>query len=229
MATADFERLRAIMGEPAYTPARVPWELAPAELGVQLPSDYRAFIDLYGGVNFNGEWGMISPRRDATYNLPGGFAGWRTRADEEFRETVESEHGFWNKDTPVFPDPGGLLPWAMNSNHAYACWLTTDPDPDRWPVAVFDCGEGLDGELELHEGGFARFVATVLTGGYPHQDEWLVTPNPEHWGPQPPRPLWTPNRDWDGNDWGGQWGVSGWSAESWSGRADALAMPWVRH
>jgi hypothetical protein len=27
----------------------------------------------------------------------------------------------------VFPDPGGLLPWGIESNHNYCCWLTASP------------------------------------------------------------------------------------------------------
>ncbi|MFE3879781.1 hypothetical protein ACFXPX_35965 [Kitasatospora sp. NPDC059146] len=227
MAGAAFERLRAIMGEPAYTPAQVPWELAPAELGVQLPSDYRAFIDLYGAVNLNGEWGLTAPVRTRPDGTPDGFADWRTRSDGELRELVHGEDEFWGQDhTPVFPDPGGLLSWAVNSNHAHCCWLTTGPDPDRWPVAVFDCG-GLDGALDVHEGGFAQFVTTVLTGGYAHQDELLVTPTPGGW--QPPRPPWTPGHDWDGTNWGARYGVEGWTAERWSDRTAALTMPWRRN
>ncbi|MFD8781296.1 hypothetical protein [Kitasatospora sp. NPDC059599] len=63
-------------------------------------------------------------------------------------------------------------------------------------MAIFDCG-GLDGKLDLYDGGFAQFVATVLTGGYTHEDELRVIPDPEDWGPARRRPLWTPAYDWD--------------------------------
>ncbi|MFE7532366.1 SMI1/KNR4 family protein [Kitasatospora sp. NPDC057542] len=228
MAGAAWERLRAIMGEPAYTPAQVPWELAPAELGVQLPSDYRAFIDLYGAVNLNGEWGVSSPAQAIDPGLPGGFVLWQTKTDGEFRGQVRCEDEFWDQEyTPIFPDPGGLLPWGSNSNHAYCCWLTTGPNPEQWPVAIFDCG-GLDGKLDLYDGGFAQFVATVLTGGYAHEDELRVIPDPEDWGPARRRPLWTPAYDWDRTRWGEQWGVASWFVESWNDPAGALSMPWVR-
>ncbi|MFJ9847206.1 SMI1/KNR4 family protein [Kitasatospora sp. NPDC101155] len=217
--TEAWDRLRAIMGEPVYTPARVPWELAPAELGVQLPSDYRAFVDLYGAVSLNGEWGVNTPtKHSSAYRSPGGLAGWRFESDNGFREQVEGEDEFWDQDpTPVFPDPGGLLPWGRNSNHNHCCWLTTDPDPDKWPVAVF-----YDGELDHFDGGFAEFVATVLTGGYAKEDELLVRADPADWGPQPARPLWTPGYDWIGKDWGAEWGVT------WHQPTGSTEMPWTR-
>lgn len=49
----------------------------------------------------------------------------------------------------MFPDPGGLLPWGMNSNHTYCCWMTTGSDPGQWPVAVFRDFRGVgDGEVD---------------------------------------------------------------------------------
>lgn len=219
--TEPWTRLRAIMGEPVYTPARVPWELAPAELGVQLPLDYRAFVDLYGTVNFNGEWGPLTLKEDSGGGRrPGGLAGWRFDTDNDFREQVEIEDEFWDQEfTPVFPDPGGLLPWGVSSNHDYCCWLTTGPDPEQWPVAVF--GEGRDGKLDHFDGGFAEFVAAVITRNYAHEDEFLIRPDPEKWG-EPARPMWTPSSDWTGKDWGAEWDIK------WDRPTGSSEMPWVR-
>ncbi|MEU6974290.1 SMI1/KNR4 family protein [Kitasatospora aureofaciens] len=219
--TEAWNRLRAIMGEPAYVPAQVPWELAPADLGVQLPSDYRAFIDLYGGVNLNGEWGVYTPREKSFFKgEPGGLAGWRSKADIDFRDQVEGEEQWWEQQepTPVFPDPGGLLPWGWNSNHQHCCWLTTDPDPEQWTVVVF-----YDDRLDHFNGGFAEFLETVLTGGYASEDELLVRADPDVWGPQPARPLWSPGDDWSGKNWGAEWGIDGFLTAPGS-----TEMPWVR-
>ncbi|MFD0410347.1 SMI1/KNR4 family protein [Kitasatospora sp. NPDC127116] len=219
--TEAWTRLRAIMGEPVYTPARVPWELAPSELGVQLPSDYRAFVDLYGGVNLNGEWGVYTPsEKPSFYEAPGGLADWRITNDVDLRDQIEGEEQWWDRPgpTPVFPDPGGLLSWGWNSNHNQCCWLTTSPDPEQWPVTVF-----YEDRLDHFDGGFAEFLATVLTGGYAAEDELLVRADPEVWGPQPARPLWSPKSDWAGRNWGAEWGIEGFLAAPGS-----TEMPWVR-
>ncbi|MGW1176415.1 hypothetical protein ACWD4P_22205 [Kitasatospora sp. NPDC002543] len=108
-----WDRLRAIMGEPVYTPARVPWERAPAELGVQLPSDYRAFVDLYGGANLNGEWGVYTPQDKPLHrDGPSGLAAWRTTSDLDLRDRIEGEEHRWEQPgpTPVFPAPARLVP-----------------------------------------------------------------------------------------------------------------------
>ncbi|GAA2277767.1 MULTISPECIES: SMI1/KNR4 family protein [Kitasatospora] len=219
--TEAWSRLRALMGEPVYIPAQVPWELAPADLGVQLPSDYRAFIDLYGGVNLNGEWGVFTPKRNSRFlDVPGGMAGWRFEADINLRDQVEGEEQWWDQQdpTPVFPDPGGLLPWGSNSNHNQCCWQTTGPDPEQWPVTVF-----YDDRLDHFDGGFAEFLLTVLTGGYTAEAELLVLADPDVWGPQLPRPLWSPGEDWAGRNWGLEWGIEGFPTEPRS-----TEMPWVR-
>ncbi|MEU2632791.1 SMI1/KNR4 family protein [Kitasatospora sp. NPDC007106] len=219
--TEAWNRLRALMGEPVYTPAQVPWELAPLDLGVQLPSDYRVFIDLYGGVNLNGEWGVFAPKRNSRFpDVPGGMAGWRIEADIDLRDQVEGEEQWWDQQdpTPVFPDPGGLLPWGWNSNHNQCCWLTTGPDPEQWPVAVF-----YDDRLDHFGGGFVEFLLTVLTGGYAAEAELLVRADPDVWGPQLSRPLWSPGDDWEGRNWSLEWGIEGFLTEPGS-----TEMPWAR-
>ncbi|QKW18532.1 hypothetical protein HUT16_05155 [Kitasatospora sp. NA04385] len=218
--TEAWNRLRAIMGEPLYVPARVPWELAPVEMGVQLPSDYRAFIDLYGGVVLNGEWGVYTPTSESRGVEPSGLAWWRYDTDISFRDQVEGEECYWEQPgaTPIFPDPGGLLPWGWNSNHHQCCWRTIGPDPDKWPVTVF-----FEDRLDHFDGGFADFLVTVLTGGYAAEDELLVRADPAVWGPEKPRPLWSPHRDWAGRNWDAEWGATGFMASG------STEMPWTRN
>ncbi|MFJ6141885.1 SMI1/KNR4 family protein [Kitasatospora sp. NPDC092286] len=186
----------------------------PAELGVRLPSNYRAFIDLYGSVTFAGEWGVRTPaRRPGTDDSPGGLAGWRFENDTEFRAQVEMEDLFRQQvRAQVFPDPGGLLGWGRNSDHDHCCWLTADPDPDRWPVVVW-----FQGELDRFDGGFAEFLTAVLSGDYVMEEELLVRPDPDdEWGVTRPAPLWAPGPDWAGKDWRAVWALP----------TGSTAMPW---
>ncbi|MFF3114737.1 hypothetical protein ACFVSN_36820 [Kitasatospora sp. NPDC057904] len=43
-------RLGDLMGDPGRPPVEVRWEGAVERIGVQLPSDFRAFVERYGRV-----------------------------------------------------------------------------------------------------------------------------------------------------------------------------------
>lgn len=43
------ERLALLLPPPAVPVARPPWERSQAKVGFEFPSDYRAFVDRYGG------------------------------------------------------------------------------------------------------------------------------------------------------------------------------------
>ncbi|MFJ6141884.1 SMI1/KNR4 family protein [Kitasatospora sp. NPDC092286] len=209
-----FERLRSMMGEPLYVPAGVPWEGAPVELGVQLPSDYRAFVDLYGGVSFAGEWGVYSPRLHLGSMALSGMARWRFDNNTEFRVQVEMEDEFRRQErTAVYPDPSGLLYWGRNTNHNHLCWITEGSDPDRWDVALWHRGM-----IDRFDGGFAEFVVTVLEGRYRREVDVLVKGDPEEWDLLEPEPMWRPSLDWTGRDWAAEWEVP----------AGSTQMPWRR-
>ncbi|MER6400847.1 SMI1/KNR4 family protein [Kitasatospora sp. NPDC001603] len=202
------------MGEPLYVPEAVPWGVAKTELGAGLPSDYRAFIDLYGGVSFAGEWGVRSPRVHANSIAPSGMARWRFDNDTDFRIQVETEDQFLGQGrTPVYPDHAGLLAWGGNSNHNHLCWITYGEDPDLWNVALW-----YRGMIDRFDGGFSEFLVTVLEGGYRREEELLVKGDPEEWDLLEPEPMWRPSLDWAGRDWGSHWDVP----------AGSTQMPWAR-
>ena len=37
---------------------------------------------------------------------------------------------------PVYPEPGGLLPWGGIRDGGYAFWLTGPGEPVGWPVVL---------------------------------------------------------------------------------------------
>lgn len=40
-----------------------------------------------------------------------------------------------------YPEPGGLLSWGSGIGGEECFWLTEGPDPDAWPVVVWDTGQ----------------------------------------------------------------------------------------
>ncbi len=54
---------------------------------------------------------------------------------DTLREWRSEGHGRF--PYPLFPEPGGLLPWGAVVEGGYAFWLTApSDDPDQWPVVI---------------------------------------------------------------------------------------------
>lgn len=125
---------------------QVDWGAAEEALGTRLPSDYRAFMAVYGAGSF-GELDILGP-------LPVEYPQWDPGSivadTPQLRMLCAEEAG------PLAPaiDAAAVLAWGAGCNANELGWLTVDEDPDRWPVvawrrqiawndshvAVFDCG-----------------------------------------------------------------------------------------
>lgn len=62
---------------------------------------------------------------------------------------------------PLWPEPGGLLPWGSTDNNDHVFWLTIG-EPDRWPVVATNWDEWW-----VCSGGMQSFLVNVLNGGAP--------------------------------------------------------------
>lgn len=186
------ERLVSILGEPTAARAPVPWVQAPAEIGLQFPTDYREFIDLYGSIKINDELYIWSPSiRPNEPGWPGGFPGFiynTTHGIGDYLAGVYEEGDLRECPYPVFPMPGGLLAWANNPNVDHCFWLTGGSDPDKWPIAIWYRQLA---KWDRFDGGMAEFLLAVVTGEYLMADE--IAPI------SPGVPRWTPQGDW--SDW----------------------------
>ena len=64
------------------------------------------------------------------------------------RESSPEEHPY-----PSFPEPGGLLAWAVTGDSAQMCWLTEGP-PESWPVVIWS----RDNDYERFDSGAGAFL-----------------------------------------------------------------------
>ncbi|WP_183069852.1 hypothetical protein [Streptomyces sp. gCLA4] len=56
-------------------------------------------------------------------------------------------------------DPGSIVAWGVTSGADIYCWVTTDDDPDRWPVLTY---VRYTDEMQLHPLGMAEFLRRLL-------------------------------------------------------------------
>jgi hypothetical protein len=201
---AQLRLLEALLTPPRTVVAATPWELSRAEVGFDFPSDYRAFIDRYGGGTLTRagtpmRFSVMNPGEDQWCpDGPSGFAGFVDVTVSELRPRFAGgcpDAGPAPRPArpgarpapparyPVLPDPGGLLAWGSTDDGDCFFWLTQDPDPDRWPVVLWSrCEEA----AHRFDGGMVEFLLAVLRGEHP-ASAWLSGPEPR----------WTPEADWN--------------------------------
>ncbi|MFF4161615.1 SMI1/KNR4 family protein [Streptomyces sp. NPDC001741] len=144
------------------------WAEAERALGTRLPEDYKQLVATYGRGDFWGALCLCTPFGEdnpvpLTADLLEDYGPLREDAPEDY-------------PYPLFPEPGGLLAWAVTESAAHVCWLTEGP-PESWPVVIwsrdddyerFDCGAGA-----FLDGLTSRRIASHLLHHAPELTPWF--------------------------------------------------------
>jgi hypothetical protein len=125
---SDLAGLREVIGDP---PAPVPaadWSAVHARLGLELPSDYRAFIDAYGAGTL-GDIRITAPGAPGEMDL---FA----LLDRTYARARDRRDRVMYGEPPFYPEPGGTVAWG-EAFDGWACgWAPASADPDEWDVVA---------------------------------------------------------------------------------------------
>ncbi|MFG2978371.1 SMI1/KNR4 family protein [Streptomyces sp. NPDC048331] len=135
---------------------RVDWDEVEAAWGTRFPSDYVRFMEVYGSGAISDSISVLLPAPRAE--------GWPYRDGPGLRDETENARETWEmcRDGADFDlDPESIVAWAVTSGADIYCWVTTDSDPDRWPVLV--CGRHTHPEMQLHPLGMAAFLKELLS------------------------------------------------------------------
>ncbi|GAA1283061.1 hypothetical protein Psi02_30980 [Planotetraspora silvatica] len=125
------------------------WAVAEAELGLELPSDFKELVRRYGVGNFC-DYLFTHPMRsliDSNLELL------------EANRLDRVEYPSWYR-YPLYPEPGGLLLWGATSSGDRLCWLTGG-HPDSWPVVVWN---PRDPEFLPQDVGVVEFIEAGVSG-----------------------------------------------------------------
>lgn len=100
------------------------------ELGTRLPHDYVALMDLYGAGIWRDWLRFHTPLREGKVCF--------TEHIDYFTEAYSSLKESFPEDFPltVWPEPGGVLPFANSIDGDHLGWLTQGDDPDSWPLIM---------------------------------------------------------------------------------------------
>lgn len=153
-ALAQLKEVVSFLHEGGAAGDVVDWQTEAADLGVaSFPRDYQEFVAAFGAGSFEDIF-FVSIPRSGTPAAP-LTVGW-------------------------LPDPGAMddwqdprarsrylladmLVWGQTSGADTLCWVTTDPDPQRWPVAVW---ARQDGGWAIYECGMVEFLLRVLRADF---------------------------------------------------------------
>jgi hypothetical protein len=135
--------------------ATIDWAPLSEALGLGVPDDFRALTQAFPYGVFQ-EWVRLMHPTNApdaaswVANLRGACDGLRL-----WRDKFVPDFGYG-----LYPEPGGLLPWAEMDNEEYFCWVTQGP-PNDWPTVV--CNRALE-RGDAHPTGAARFLVGLFRG-----------------------------------------------------------------
>ncbi|WP_431683420.1 SMI1/KNR4 family protein [Kitasatospora sp. KL5] len=165
---------------------RADWAAALVSWGVTFPEDYRAFMAVYGSGSISDEADILTPVLVET-TLVASMAD----VTADARHVWEMEGGRAVLDV----DPNRILAWGVTSGPDLLCWLTSDDDPDRWPVLII--GRHTRPMFTIHPFGMAEFLRRLLCEDSTAWERWplsigrplLLNPAPSfvHWQVQETR------------------------------------------
>ncbi|WP_053646676.1 SMI1/KNR4 family protein [Streptomyces sp. XY431] len=157
----------------------VDWIAAEKVHGTPFPADYRAFVAAFGNGSIEEMVGV---------DIPATSDELRFGTLSRLSEAALADFAV-NRWAPA--DRGrhrleDLLIWGETGAADTLCWITTDPDPDRWPVAVYS---RMNLEWSVYPCGMAEFLLKML------RDEWPQCPISDSSLQGMPDPRFLHNKD----------------------------------
>lgn len=147
--------LETVVPPPVSVPAVDPvaWAKFEEHLGTALPNDYKAFISKYGFGLLGDFLSVLTPfSENPNANLA-------VQIERQLAALREMRRLGDVSPYPFFPEPGGLMPFAVTDNGDVLHWLT-EGQPDEWRVVVT---ESRGSDHEMHETNMTDFLASVLS------------------------------------------------------------------
>ncbi len=141
---------------------RVEYDWAEIEraVGLRLPEDYKQLSEFFPDGWFR-QFARVG-KPDRPESGPQWLDSFAMSQLETLRTWRAEGHGRF--PYPLFPEPGGLLPWGAVREAGYGFWLT-DPSgsPEKWPVvtASQQCEH-----WDLFDGTLCEFLTEVAAGRY---------------------------------------------------------------
>ncbi|MFG2988024.1 SMI1/KNR4 family protein [Streptomyces sp. NPDC048257] len=152
--TNALARLSAIAQAPSE-PRQKDWGEVERRLGVELPADYKEFIHVFGGGDWDDYLYVLEP---GCPNVNYDLIAWA----EHQAEDLEGLWEFEKKPAELEAAGARVVPWATTDNGECLYWLVQpDLEPGQWTVMV---NEARGGRWEHFSVSCTQFLASSLDG-----------------------------------------------------------------
>ncbi|MGW5867174.1 SMI1/KNR4 family protein [Streptomyces sp. NPDC055239] len=145
------------------------WQTLFAELGTDLPREYVTLMERYGAGCWS-EWlRFLTPLRSSDHERR-----FLTNVEEVLDGYRQLKAGHPDMHPlPVWPEPGGFLPFANSIDGDNLGWLTESDSPDAWPLVIWPrhADQGPPLESRLTDTLLAWQRGTLETEGLPGLDQ----------------------------------------------------------
>ncbi|PIM68030.1 hypothetical protein CTU88_35540 [Streptomyces sp. JV178] len=131
----------------------VDWRAVSADYGTPFPADYMEYVGAFGAGTIDQTLFVSIPRR----GIPAAPLTVSRLPEEVLRG--EAMDDWQRSDTASRPALSDVLLWGDTNAADALGWVTTDPDPDRWPVVVW-ARQG--GGWAVHDCGMSTFLLRIL-------------------------------------------------------------------
>ncbi len=150
------------------------WPAVEAELGLGLPGSYKVLVERFGASSWQDFLHVLSPFDERR---------WRRVAATLDADRVSRREFPQHYPLPLYPEPGGLLPWAVTDNGDTLYFITAGP-PDEWPTLIrgprapeFEVSF-LPPALLVHNFTAGRFQSVILPSDYPDAEPGAAADGP---------------------------------------------------
>ncbi|WP_435975124.1 SMI1/KNR4 family protein [Streptomyces sp. Qhu_M48] len=152
--TNGLARLSVIVPAPSE-PRQKNWDEVERMIGLELPADYKEFIHVYGGSNWDDYLYVLEP---GCPNENYDFLEWAEHQPEDLQDLWEFE----KKPAELEVEGSQVIPWATTDNGECLYWLVRPGlDPNQWAVMV---NEVRGSQWEHFSVSCTQFLASTLTG-----------------------------------------------------------------
>lgn len=128
----------------------VDWDEVEREIGLSLPSDYKALFPYEGRIFLGDLINIISPA------LLKEEGEWYLDDAKTLREEDPETAPY-----PLFPEPRGVFPWAVSTNNDVLWWRTLG-EPDEWTV-IAQARDSRPEDWWPYELSATEFLAKLMT------------------------------------------------------------------